>query len=38
MLGHPPEAVLALKFHQIFHTAPKETNALSVVHAHADLA
>ena len=37
MLGHTPEAVLALNFRQIFHTLPADESAVSVVRAHADL-
>jgi PAS domain S-box-containing protein len=37
MLGHTKEAVLALKFDQIFHTLPADESAVSVVRAHADL-
>jgi len=37
MLGHPAEAITALKFRQIFHTLPAEESAVSVVRAHADL-
>jgi PAS domain S-box-containing protein len=37
MVGHPADAVTALKFQQIFHTMPAEESAVSVVRAHADL-
>ena len=36
MVGCEPEEVLALKFHQIFHTAPESESLLSVVHALAN--
>jgi PAS domain S-box-containing protein len=37
MLGHTPEELLSLKFHQIFQTMPADESAVSVVRAHADL-
>ena len=37
MLGHPADAIKAMKFQQIFHTLPAEESAVSVVRAHADL-
>lgn len=37
MLGYDPEAVLSLKFEQIFYTLPVDESAVSVVRAHADL-
>ncbi len=37
MLGYDQEAVLALKFEQIFHTLPVDESAVSAVRAHADL-
>jgi PAS domain S-box-containing protein len=37
MLGHTPEAVLALNFRQIFHTLPADESAVSVVRTYADL-
>jgi PAS domain S-box-containing protein len=37
MLGYPPDAVLALKFHQIFHAMPADESAVKVVRQHADL-
>ena len=37
MLGYTPEALLALKFRQVFHTLPVDESAVSVVRAHAGL-
>ena len=37
MLGHTTDAVLSLKFDQIFHTLPADESAVSAVRAHADL-
>jgi PAS domain S-box-containing protein len=37
MLGHPADAIKAMKFQQIFHTLPAEESAVSVVRAYADL-
>jgi len=37
MLGHDQQAVLSLKFEEIFHTLPVDESAVSVVRAHADL-
>ena len=37
MLGYDSEAVLSLKFDDIFHTLPLDDSAVSVVRAHADL-
>ncbi len=37
MLGYSAQEVLALEFHQIFHTMPADESAVSVVRQHADL-
>ena len=37
MLGYDQQAVLSLKFEEIFHTLPVDASAVSVVRAHADL-
>jgi len=37
MLGHTPEAVRSMKFHQIFHTMPADGSPVSVLRAHAGL-
>jgi PAS domain S-box-containing protein len=37
MLGHPADAVTALKFRQVFHALPADESAVSVVRAHSDL-
>jgi PAS domain S-box-containing protein len=37
MLGYPTDAVLSLKFEQIFHTLPADESSVSVVRQHADL-
>jgi PAS domain S-box-containing protein len=37
MLGYDREAVLSLKFEEIFHTLPVDESAVSAVRAHADL-
>jgi PAS domain S-box-containing protein len=36
MVGHAADALLALKFHQIFNTMPPDESPVSVVRAHAD--
>lgn len=35
MVGHSREALLLLKFHQVFHTLPADESAVCVVRAHA---
>lgn len=37
MLGHTTEHVAALHYDEIFHTAPADESAVTVVRAHADL-
>ncbi|MGE2692026.1 PAS domain-containing protein [Mycolicibacterium pulveris] len=37
MLGHTPEAIMALKFPDVFHTMPTDESAVSLVRAHANL-
>jgi PAS domain S-box-containing protein len=37
MLGHSAEQVAALRYDEIFHTAPADESAVTVMRAHADL-
>jgi PAS domain S-box-containing protein len=37
MLGHSQEAVVSLKFHEIFDSLPADESVVSVVRAHGDL-
>jgi PAS domain S-box-containing protein len=37
MLGYAAQALLELKFHQIFHAMPSDESAVNVVRQHADL-
>lgn len=37
MLGHTPDAVMELKFRDVFHTMPADESAVSLVRAHANL-